>query len=180
MKKELQKKGDTDSSMVEEEGREEVRRIKAQAREEGKKAAAQVLVEANAVIEAEQMRLSAAKLQARKLVQDARYALVQEAIEETSKLLKAKTKNRKEYEKLLEKLIKEGIAEVGSKDYVVQVNDSDKQFAKKFGEVETISTMGGAVVVSGDGRMKINNTFEALLEQHSEELKQKAFALLFK
>ncbi|PIO04178.1 hypothetical protein COT48_01765, partial [Candidatus Woesearchaeota archaeon CG08_land_8_20_14_0_20_47_9] len=84
------------------------------------------------------------------------------------------------YEKTFEKLVKEGAKEVGE-EFVLHVRAHDRELAKKYGPVgkEPITTIGGVIVSTKDGRVQANNTFEALLEEHEEEIKREVFAKLF-
>ena len=76
--------------------------------------------------------------------------------------------------------MKEGAKEVGD-DFVLHVRAKDRELAKKYGPVgkEPITTIGGVIVSTKDGRVQANNTFEALLEEHEEEIKREVFAKLF-
>ncbi len=180
LKEELHRKTASEVARLEKEGEEEAKRIREQAHEEAKAILHDAREEAVAFASKEQTQVSAAKLKAKRLVQDARFQLVEEAVEELKERLADRVNKKGEYQKLLEKLIRQGLQEAGGKGKLL-VRKEDVPFAKKFGSVgPPIDTLGGVVVVSADGGVKISNTFEALLEEKGEVFRQKAFELLFK
>ena len=76
-------------------------------------------------------------------------------------------------------LIEEGMKALGIKEALISVRKQDAPIAKKYGKVREIDCIGGAIIASPDGRMRIDSTFEALIEKRRGELEQKAFELMF-
>lgn len=179
LRQELKRKTASEVSRIENEGKAEARKLREESKKEADRRTVAADKEADEYVEREKMRIPAARLRAKRIIQDAKYEMVAEALSELSDILEKKTSSKKEYEKMLEDLIEEGIRELGSKDVVIHVRKQDAQFARKFGKVKEISCMGGAIVASEDGRMRINNTFEALMEKQKEQLQQQAFELMF-
>lgn len=179
LRQELNRKTQSEVMRIEAEARNEGRRIREDAKKELEKAKEHAAREAKEFIELERMRIPAARLKAKRIIQDAKYGMVSKALEESAELLAKRTSNRREYEKLLEDLIQEGIGNLGSKQFVISVRKQDVAFARKFGKTSEIECSGGAIVASEDGRMRINNTFEAMLEKKREELEQYAFEQMF-
>jgi len=67
---------------------------------------------------------------------------------------------------------------------VVYVNSEDSKLAKKMKGVKlagsAIECAGGAIVTTQDGRIRIDNTFEANFEERKDEMRKHIFDLLFK
>ncbi|HLC48396.1 MAG TPA: V-type ATP synthase subunit E family protein [Candidatus Norongarragalinales archaeon] len=179
LKQELKRKTAIEVARIENEGKAEARRIREDARKDAEKREKIAEKEADEFVEREKMRIPAARLKARRIIQDAKYGMVERALAELGEILEKKTANKREYEKMLGGLIEQGIREIGSKDPVIMVRKQDAAFGKKFGKVMEIECMGGAIIASEDGRMRINNTFEALMEKGKEGLEQQAFELMF-
>ncbi|MFH0971295.1 MAG: V-type ATP synthase subunit E [Candidatus Micrarchaeota archaeon] len=179
LKQELGRKTQSEVQRLDAEVRLEARRIKEDAKKELQRRREAAQKEAEEFVEIEKMRIPAARLKAKRILQDAKYQMVSEALGFTAQLLEKKTSNKREYEKLLEQLIGEGIRHLGTKQVVIMVRKQDIAFAKKFGKTAELDCAGGAIICSEDGRMRINNTFEALLEKNKEELEQHAFESMF-
>jgi vacuolar-type H+-ATPase subunit E/Vma4 len=173
-----------------EETRERVRKMLSEARveeqkllENAKRDADGLLASGKARAKEEAKRnsveaLASARLQAKRLEGVAAEAAVNRVFDELASELREFC-GKKEYEKVFAKLVEQGKQEIGE-DFVLKCNSADVSIARKFGKVaETIECIGGVVVASSDGTIQANNTFDALLEEHAEELKRKAFAELF-
>ena len=180
LKEELRRKTALEAGRIAAEADAEAARIRSEAQAQAARIVADAPAEALEIAAKERTQVSAAKLKARRRVQDARFELVEEVASQLKVLLARRPQSRREYQKLLESLIRAGMKEAG-KDCTLRVRREDAAFAKKFGDVgPALDTVGGVLVVSSDGRVKYNNTFEALLEARDEPVKQKAFELLFK
>jgi len=168
----------------------QVKAIEGKAAGERAEILAQARKEARTLIETERVKsedeakgarveVSAARLKAHRMAAEAREEVVRDVIAEMRNELEELTET-KAYEKTFEKLVKEGAAEVGD-DFVLHVRAKDRELAKRYGPVgkEPITTMGGVIVSTKDGRVQANNTFEALLEEHEGEIKREVFAKLF-
>ncbi|MFH0835191.1 MAG: V-type ATP synthase subunit E [Candidatus Micrarchaeota archaeon] len=158
---------------------EERTEILAQARKEAKKLIETERVKSEEEAKGARVEVSAARLKAHRMAAEAREEVVREVIAEMRNELE-ELAGSKAYEKTFEKLVKEGAKEVGE-EFVLHVRPHDRELAKKYGPVgkEPITTIGGVIVSTKDGRVQANNTFEALLEEHEEEIKREVFAKLF-
>lgn len=179
LRQELRKKTQSEVLRIENEGKIESKKIKDESKRQSEIRREARLKEAAELVGREEMRIPAARLKAKRIVQDAKYGMVEKALDEATDLLMEKTKSRKEYEKLLEQLISQGLKQVGDKNSTILVRKADLQFARKFGKCEEYDCMGGAIIVSSEGRIRINNTLEALLEKNKELLLEKAFEMMF-
>lgn len=118
-------------------------------------------------------------LQAKRIESEAKEEIVESVLGEVKRELE-RTAKTKQYEKIFETLAKQAIRALGEKEFVLKANARDKKLALKYGRFAgAIPTAGGVIAAKADGTIQINNTFEALLEEHEERLKRKAFEELF-
>ncbi|MEK6843362.1 MAG: V-type ATP synthase subunit E family protein [Candidatus Micrarchaeota archaeon] len=179
LKGELAKKTQSESLRIDSEARMEIKKLREEAKKDYENRMEFAQNEAKETIAREKMRIPAARLKARRRIQDAKYEIVTDAFEELKKMLNARmSSGKKEYEKMLDALIKEGLEEIGAKNAIINVRKQDLQFAKKYGKTAEISCSGGAIISSEDGKLRINSTFEAILEKKKELLEQSAFEML--
>ncbi len=129
-----------------------------------------------------ELEVSAARLAARKLFAEARNELVANVFAELREQLIDFTKKR-EYPALFKKLAAQASKELSKdggecvlyaskRDYALLLKDY-KNLSR-----EPIECIGGVVASARDGRLKINNTLDALLEEKSEEIRQKVLQQL--
>ena len=123
--------------------------------------------------------VSAARLKAKQVLSEARDRLVQQALSELREELESFAKSR-EYKSVFQKLAKQVVAAIG-KDCELWVAKRDLPLAKSLGyNAKPFGIIGGAIASSRDGLVRVNNSFEALLEEKNDLLRQKAFQELFK
>jgi V/A-type H+-transporting ATPase subunit E len=106
--------------------------------------------------------------------------------------LEASTKSQ-EYEKLVKKMVAEGIEQVGGNDFVVTGNSRDQELLQRVidqiskerkgvklqrGSSRLTNSIGGVTISSGDGYVTFDNTYEARLERLKPALR-KQIARLF-
>jgi len=93
------------------------------------------------------------------------------------------TREGKMYEEILKRMIEEGVNGIGARA-LVYVNSEDMKLAKKLKGVKVadsaIDCAGGAIVTTPNGRIRIDNTFEANFEERKDEMRKSIFDLLFK
>ena len=181
LKEELCRKAAGEASAIEERAREAAKLGMEKAEREAAGIVERAKEDAREFAAKERMRISAANIRANRIVQDAQFGLVQEAVDEVRALLKKTAGERREYKKIFERFAA-GAVEAAGKDCVLQVNNEDAALAKQFGMVDRkpLDCIGGLAAVSADGRIKIDNTFEALLEEQDGEIRQRAYEMLFK
>jgi V/A-type H+/Na+-transporting ATPase subunit E len=179
LKQELKKKTAAEVLRIENEARMESRRLKDEARKEIDRRHEQGMMDAQDAIAREKMRIPAARLRAKRIIQEARYGLVSKAMDALIEEMEGMRNDRKEYEKFLEMLIRQGISELGEKNATIAVRKQDLQFARKFGKAIELECLGGALISSENGKVRINNTFEALIDGKRAQLEQLSFELMF-
>ena len=86
-----------------------------------------------------------------------------------------------EYKKTVTKLIENGREKLGGQCTLVVSRDIDGKIAENMGlEVKgTIEVSGGIVLISSDGRVTLDNTFDGILKRKKNEIRIKVGKLLF-
>jgi len=126
-------------------------------------------------------RIAAARLQAKKIIEDAHEEAVNAVLDEIWHKVAAKAKS-KDYSKMLKRLVEKGAKELGRKDFVVMVNSRDRKAAKDLRfplSEESAESEGGAVVLSSDEKVRVDMTFEALFASKKEDLRKQIYNSLF-
>ena len=139
--------------------------------------------EAEAIAEAERNeRLASARLKARKLLVGEREALVENAVAMVRERFFSVTRTPA-YASLLKKLVEQGVAEVGE-GAVVHLNARDRELLKRVKNAriadEPAAFVGGAVVESADGRVRVRNNLEALFEEYAGDVRKLVHSSVFK
>ncbi|MDO8633734.1 MAG: V-type ATP synthase subunit E [archaeon] len=159
----------------------EKERILSEAEEEKKQVLAQARKKAQELSERQKMEIiSAASIRAKQIIDGEKNAAVEKALVVVFGEM-CLAGNSRQYEKLLKKLAEEGQKELG-KDSIIIVNEKDHAAAKKlFASVskESAPISGGAIVSTRDGRIRVDNSFEAIFEQNKDALKRDVFLELF-
>jgi len=86
------------------------------------------------------------------------------------------------YSKFLTQRVKEGLEELSVSNPVVHVCKGDKKFLKgiKAKVAEDLSGMGGAVIESADGTVRVDCSLETLFEDKRELLRKKLYERMFR
>lgn len=126
-------------------------------------------------------RLAWARLEAKRLVSEAREDAINNAIEELYDSLK-ELKKSKEYKSFMSKEVAAAMKEFSGKA-VVHVAKSDKKLLPKMPKgckvVTDLDALGGAVIESQDGKMKVDLTMETLFELKRDMLRKMISEELF-
>ncbi len=164
-------------------GEEEKRRLIS----EGKKAVSETLSksesEAKALVESQRReRIAWARLEAKKAINEAREAVLMDAMEEMYAQL-SKFRKSPEYGAFLSARIEGGIKEIGVQNPVVRICKGDRKFVKNGGKAkisEDLEAMGGAIIESSDGTVRIDLTLETLFEEKRDFLRKKLYDRMFR
>ena len=122
-----------------------------------------------------QSQVSAARLEGKKRVAEARDAVVAAQLADVRTALQEFADSGK-YDAVLKGLAEEGQRALGGKVRIL-ARKKDVPKLKKWGyaDVDEIECWGGCIVATADGRIRVNHTFEALYEQGLEKLRQAIF-----
>jgi len=166
---------------VEAEASEEEGKILGEAGERRKQLLDRARRDAELAIESERgERIAAARLEAGRLVTGEKEAVIARELAKVRRRF-VSLRGSRDYPKLLKRLVKNGIAEIGS-GAVVRVAKRDARLISELkgaqiGEPGDFS--GGAVVESVDGRIKVSSTLEDLFEAHSGEARKSLNSSIF-
>lgn len=179
---ELRKDGERKANALIEEGEADAQRTLVEAKQQAKAIVEKAGLEATAQALEESSRVSAERLKAGMIVAQAREQAISKTMEQLLENLSSSSSPRNAsksgYEKLFGKLAKEGLKQI--EGGVIRCRKQDAALSRKFGRLgEPINCSGGLVIESADGRIRLDATFEGLLEENKDELGKKAFELLF-
>ena len=89
--------------------------------------------------------------------------------------------NEEHYKKIITKLMENTRIKIGEDCKVLVSRDIDKTIAKnlRLDVIGTIDALGGFVATSRDERIKLNNTFESIIDRNKDELRVKVGKILF-
>lgn len=164
----------------------------------------QAKVEAQAMLEAERAKLSVLKVEAEKEVEQRMTSLKNERLAwarlESKRLLAAaredaiksaldefydvmiKMRKSADYKKFMENSVSSAVAELGS-DAIVHVIKGEKELVPRMKGIKVAedleSELGGAIIESTDGRVRINMSMETIIESKKDELRAKINEKMF-
>ena len=132
--------------------------------------------EARELVEAERSEAVAnARLEAKRELAKAREELVASVERQVWKELLKARRGRRKYAKLLHSLIEGGRKALGGGGALVYVNAQDRKLVGELRDAklarEHLQCSGGAVVTSEDGRVRIDNTLEALFAEKADRMR---------
>ncbi|HZX20068.1 MAG TPA: V-type ATP synthase subunit E family protein [archaeon] len=167
----LLKDAEKESQKILNEAKEKTKQIKAEAK----------ISAANSVETEKKERISAAKLKANKIVNEARNKLVEKSMEQIWNEFK-EMPGGKDYDLFMKKIIKDAEKELGT-GAMVSVNQKDLATTKKYSKniaKKTLDISGGAIISSKDNNVSIDASLEAIFENNREEIRGMIFKELFK
>jgi len=145
------------------------------ARKEKKELVEAAKKDAERIVENERNEIIAsARLKGKQMNSEAKETAVNAALEEVWKEL-LNLRKSSSYGKAMKKLIAEGEKELG-KGTVVLVRKEDRKFESGSKETEI---SGGAIIQTKDGKISVNNSFEAIFEESQDELRKELYAKMF-
>ncbi|MFH0836160.1 MAG: V-type ATP synthase subunit E family protein [Candidatus Micrarchaeota archaeon] len=179
LKKEIVEDADSQAKKMLEEARAQARQITADAKQNAKKIVSDGKEKSLKEAVEKNIEISSARLQGRKLMSEAKDAVVRKVFEDLRIELAAFAKS-KEYPAVLAKLAKQAVAELGE-EAVLHVRKQDAALLKGAGKVSSdyLDCIGGLIAETPDKRIRVDCTFEALIESHEDEIRQKCFEEFF-
>jgi V/A-type H+-transporting ATPase subunit E len=126
-------------------------------------------------------RVAWAKLEAKRIVAEAKEDAINNVLHEFFEELK-KARKTKAYKTYISNRIKDAVDEFGSGSLSVHVRKGEKSLVpKKKGIkiVEDLDSLGGAIVESKDGKVRMNLTLETIYEAKKDALRKKVSDKLF-
>jgi len=125
-------------------------------------------------------RITSAKLAAKKMVDEARDEAVAASMEQLWQRFKANSMKKSVYPGLLDKLVKEGTAELAVSQPIVYARNDDRQYLQgcQFKELPS-EHCGGVIVESPSGKVRVNKTLEEIFAQKKPALRKEIYDRLF-
>jgi V/A-type H+-transporting ATPase subunit E len=127
------------------------------------------------------IHLSEARRMTRRSILGAKEELIQKSFEEAKNKLRSLT--GEQYRQVLMKLVKESLPLVGAKAVAKVTREEDKAILRTVPNItvkpELASGLGGLIIESADGKIVVDNTFDAILERQIEEIRTEVANLLF-
>jgi len=89
--------------------------------------------------------------------------------------------NEEHYKKIITKLMENTKIKIGEDCKLLVSRDIDKTIAKnlKLDVIGTIDSIGGFIAISHDDKIKLNNTFEGIIDRNKDKLRVKVGKTLF-
>ncbi|AFK21932.1 V-type ATP synthase subunit E [Pyrococcus sp. ST04] len=174
-----------------EEAKKEAEKIKEEARKKAESRAEWILRKAKTQAELEKQRIIAnARLEVRRKKLAVQEEYITKVIEEAKRRLAEMPED--EYFETIKTLLKDAISELGEKRVRVTSNEKTlsliasriEEIKAEIGDVaielgNPIDTIGGVIVESEDGSIRIDNTFESRMERLENEIRAKVAKVLF-
>ena len=87
----------------------------------------------------------------------------------------------KNYEKIVKKLIKEGMQKIGAKCSFIISRGADKTIVEELGlsVVGRVEKTGGVIIRSVDGKVTLDYTFDGIIEREKSKIRRKVGKILF-
>lgn len=180
IKKGIESAASSNAKSIEEKAKQEKQEIISAARKE-----AETLVkEANENIKREKHRLvqeyeARAEIDARNLVLSAKEEALDAELRRIKTLIAKRMKSSKSYPEIFKHALGYASSEMGS-DIVITVSKEDRKFlGKSNAEIVNKEIGGGVIIRSKDGRITLNATIDAMIDQNIGIVKEKVSEALF-
>ncbi|HLD75988.1 MAG TPA: V-type ATP synthase subunit E [Candidatus Norongarragalinales archaeon] len=119
--------------------------------------------------------LSAARLEAKKVVSEARDDLVARELSGAKKTVLSFGSDRR-YPSFLKKQLECALKQIGSEKPLIHVRKKDVPLLKKWGySAGSVECAGGVLVSTPDGRIRVNATLESIFDQRKDLCLQKLY-----
>lgn len=138
--------------------------------------------------------MSTAEMEAKKLLLNAKEALIDEALKKAKEEYE-KLRGKKEYQDILVKQVISSIGELDGKEFIVEAHEGDgleftdkiistieketKRKGLKLVIKEVSKDLGGVIVHEKGGKISVDNTFDSILERKKSEIRLKISGILF-
>lgn|SRR3989344_2630660 len=125
-------------------------------------------------------RLTSAKLAAKKITDEAKDDAVEGSLHQVWNGFKSASLRKGTYPQLLQRLIAEGMKELGTSEAVLYVRDEDRQLVSG-NRVAKLPAQysGGVILESSNGKIRVNKTLEEIFSQQKSSLRKKIYDKLF-
>ena len=139
-----------------------------------------------------QRRLQASEIKLQASLDRHRWGLVQTVMDKVQQQISQISQDKARYEPVFNSLLENGAKALGESEQIAMLNHRDrKNFAAVWEKMtaplgvnitlsdELCDCSGGLRLVSSDGKMMVDNTFEGIISRHQDDLLQTIFERLF-
>jgi V/A-type H+-transporting ATPase subunit E len=178
--KRIQDESQTEINRIHQQANQQAMQILSEARTQAKQEAALILERGKQQSETIiKILISKAHQEVNRTKMNAKDALIDDCFQQAHKKLAAF--NSVQYRKIAAHLLDTGSKRIHNPGGVRISRDEDKELAQKKGLTVTGSqhTIGGMVIISNDGKLSIDNTFEGILQRKKQEIRTEVGKLLF-
>jgi len=186
IKKRILGDAEKDASSILNEAKDNIKQMKEEAGSKSKEEVKKINESAMKDSSAERHRiLSSAKLQSHNLKLASQEELIGEVLETSKKKLGGLRKSKQRYEKALMNLANDGLSEISSTELVLIASAEDKELCKALAkELKTevgkpADILGGVIVETKDGSIRVDNSFEKRIEREGDLLRNEIAKALF-
>jgi V/A-type H+-transporting ATPase subunit E len=127
------------------------------------------------------IHLSEARRVARRITLGAKEELIDECFSKAKEQLRSLT--GEEYKNVLVQLIKDSLPLIGESGTVKLTREEDKSILSSFPNLTQkpglVQGLGGIILESSDGKIVVDNTFDAILERKKEDIRTEVAKILF-
>ncbi len=127
------------------------------------------------------IHLSNARRIARRTVLGKKEELINECFDQAKVSLQQLSGD--EYNKTIRKLINNGMKLIGNEAVVIPSKEDDLRIISEFSTLtvsnERTGAIGGVILQSKDGKVIVNNTFEAIIERYKDDIRAEVANVLF-
>ena len=169
------------------EAKKEVSSIRSDASTDSKRETDRIMKDGKKRADAEKQRIiSSANLQAHNLKLASEEALIGSVLSKAmEKIDRVRTMGGADYENALKKLVKKSVEELGGGKVVLSFDKKDQNLGKKLanefkaslGEPKEIG--GGVIVETKDSSLRVDNSFEKMLEREEDSIRSDIAGVLF-
>ena len=163
------------------EAKKEVKRKIKEAERKAKDDGDKILLRAEREIENwKKSQIAKIKQQIKKQILNKKEEVITESFDRAKETLKKLSGEG--YRSIIKNLIEIGIRDVGRDCIVAPSRDEDIAVARELGinvSNKRINAIGGVIIKSEDGKITIDNTFEAIIERKKEDIRSEIGKLLF-
>lgn len=174
--KTLEEKGQAEESAILNTAKSEAKKIQSEASERAKAIIDQAKLDGQKLGNEVKLEISAnARLKQKRITSEARESLINSAIQTLENQLREFAET-KEYAKLLTALARDCVHSLG-KDALLYCRKADEKLLTQAGfkVKNNVKIIGGVIAETPDGKVKVNNSLESLVELNKEKLRQVAF-----
>lgn len=127
------------------------------------------------------IHLSEARRTARRTELSAKEEIINQCFQQASEKLRALT--GVEYKKVMDRLISESMELIGDKGVVTLTREEDKTILSSYPNLKIkdsiVPGLGGLIIESADGKIIVDNTFNAIVERKKEDIRTEVANILY-